>query len=130
MHTCAYHLGPLSSLYVLACGAACLHACRYLLYGDVSFRVAEALRKPEVQDFFARLIQRVAPKSWDQASAEVRVTRKFYENFCGDQVGEHGRARTAARGPPARTHACGSAHAPPRLLPLHTWIEWVDGWIG
>lgn len=61
-------------------------AHRYLLYGDVSFRVAEEMRKPAVQDFFARLIQRVAPKSWDQASAEVRVTRKFYENFGGDQV--------------------------------------------
>ncbi|KAJ9517976.1 hypothetical protein QJQ45_004346 [Haematococcus lacustris] len=39
-----------------------------------------------VADFFARLIQRVAPKSWAQASAEVRVTRAFYENFSGDQV--------------------------------------------
>jgi hypothetical protein len=44
------------------------------------------MRKPAVQDFFARLIQRVAPKSYDQAVAEVRVTRKFYENFGGDQV--------------------------------------------
>lgn len=68
-------------LYVL-----CASIRRYLLYGDVSFRVAEALRKPEVEGFFARLIQRVAPKSWDQAVAEVKVTRKFYENFSGDQV--------------------------------------------
>ncbi|KAL6765529.1 aldehyde dehydrogenase [Haematococcus lacustris] len=59
---------------------------RYLMYGDVSFRVAQEMRKPEVADFFARLIQRVAPKSWAQASAEVRVTRAFYENFSGDQV--------------------------------------------
>jgi 1-pyrroline-5-carboxylate dehydrogenase len=44
------------------------------------------MRKPEVADFFARLIQRVAPKSYAQAMAEVVVTRKFYENFCGDQV--------------------------------------------
>ncbi|KAG2439205.1 hypothetical protein HXX76_004568 [Chlamydomonas incerta] len=59
---------------------------RYLLYGDVSFRVAAEMRKPAVEDFFARLIQRVAPKSYDQALAEVRVTRKFFENFTGDQV--------------------------------------------
>jgi 1-pyrroline-5-carboxylate dehydrogenase len=60
---------------------------RYLLYGDVSFRVAQELRKPKVLDFFARLIQRVAPKSYAQALMEVNVTRKFYENFSGDQVG-------------------------------------------
>ncbi|KAG2499023.1 hypothetical protein HYH03_003208 [Edaphochlamys debaryana] len=59
---------------------------RYLLYGDVSFKVAAEMRKPEVEDFFARLIQRVAPKSYAQALGEVRVTRKFYENFGGDQV--------------------------------------------
>lgn len=72
------------------CTPTC-HVPRYLLYGDVSFRVAEQLRRPEVESFFARLIQRVAPKSRDQALAEVRVTRKFYENFGGDQV----RQRTA-----------------------------------
>ncbi|GIL70881.1 hypothetical protein Vretifemale_1557 [Volvox reticuliferus] len=33
-----------------------------------------------------RLIQRVAPKSIAQALGEVRVTRKFFENFSGDQV--------------------------------------------
>ncbi|GFR43750.1 hypothetical protein Agub_g4862 [Astrephomene gubernaculifera] len=59
---------------------------RYLLYGDVSFRVAAEMRRPVVEDFFARLIQRVAPKSYDQALGEVRVTRKFFENFSGDQV--------------------------------------------
>ncbi|GLC37776.1 mitochondrial membrane protein [Pleodorina starrii] len=59
---------------------------RYLLYGDVSFRVAAEMRKPEVEHLFARLIQRVAPKSLAQALGEVRVTRKFFENFGGDQV--------------------------------------------
>jgi len=59
---------------------------RYVLYGEVSAKVAEEMRKPDVADFFARLIQRVAPKSYDQAMAELRVTRKFYENFSGDQV--------------------------------------------
>lgn len=40
----------------------------------------------QVSDFFTRLIQRVAPKSYQQASGEVYVTRKFLENFAGDQV--------------------------------------------
>ena len=47
---------------------------------------------PQVTNFFARLIQRVAPKSWDQAVGEVKVTRKFYENFGGDQVCKGARA--------------------------------------
>lgn len=42
---------------------------RYLMYGDVSFRVAEQLRRPDVAEFFARLIQRVAPKSHAQVAA-------------------------------------------------------------
>lgn len=40
----------------------------------------------QVSDFFSKLIQRVAPKSYQQAYAEVYVTQKFLENFCGDQV--------------------------------------------
>lgn len=40
----------------------------------------------QVSDFFTRLIQRVAPKSYQQAHGEVYVTQKFLENFCGDQV--------------------------------------------
>ena len=56
------------------------------MYGDISHRMAEQLRKPEVADFFARLIQRVSPKSFPQAMAEVSITRKFYENFGSDQV--------------------------------------------
>lgn len=48
--------------------------------------MAQEMRKPEVEHFFARLIQRVAPKSYDQALAEVRVTCKFFENFTGDNV--------------------------------------------
>ncbi len=82
---------------------------RYLLYGQVSFKAAAALADPEVglpfvasaslvgmdltlnlafqvEHFFARLIQRVSPKSLPQARAEVVVTRKFLENFSGDQV--------------------------------------------
>jgi 1-pyrroline-5-carboxylate dehydrogenase len=59
---------------------------RYLMYGDVSAKAGYMLSLPEVSDFFTRLIQRVAPKSYQQAHAEVFVTRKFFENFCGDQV--------------------------------------------
>ena len=40
----------------------------------------------QVSDFFSRLIQRVSPKSYQQALGEVYVTQKFLENFCGDQV--------------------------------------------
>lgn len=40
----------------------------------------------QVSDFFAKLIQRVAPKSYQQALGEVYVTGKFLENFSGDQV--------------------------------------------
>ncbi|XP_060170212.1 probable aldehyde dehydrogenase isoform X2 [Lycium barbarum] len=59
---------------------------RYLMLGDVSTKAAHALGLPEVSDFFAKLIQRVSPKSYQQALGEVSVTQKFLENFCGDQV--------------------------------------------
>ncbi|KAL5747399.1 hypothetical protein ACOSP7_024399 [Xanthoceras sorbifolium] len=59
---------------------------RYLLYGDISAKAAHMLSLPKVSDFFTRLIQRVAPKSYQQALGEVQVTQKFLANFCGDQV--------------------------------------------
>ncbi|GAA0143557.1 dehydrogenase [Lithospermum erythrorhizon] len=59
---------------------------RYLMFGDISAKAAHMLAQPEVYNFFARLIQRVAPKSYAQALGEVSVTQKFLENFCGDQV--------------------------------------------
>ncbi|KAK2984371.1 hypothetical protein RJ640_005387 [Escallonia rubra] len=59
---------------------------RYLLYGDISTKAAHMLSLPKVSDFFTRLIQRVAPKSYQQALGEVYVTQKFLENFSGDQV--------------------------------------------
>lgn len=40
----------------------------------------------QVVDFFTRLVQRVSPKSYAQALGEVVVTRRFLENFSGDQV--------------------------------------------
>ena len=59
---------------------------RYLMYGDISAKAAAKMREPEVLEFFIKLIQRVAPKSYVQAKAEVLVTQKFIENFGGDQV--------------------------------------------
>jgi 1-pyrroline-5-carboxylate dehydrogenase len=56
------------------------------MYGDITFKVAEQMRKPDVADYFAKLIQRTSPKSYAQAFGEVHVTTKFLENFCGDQV--------------------------------------------
>ncbi|MFS7971989.1 putative L-glutamate gamma-semialdehyde dehydrogenase [Helianthus anomalus] len=43
----------------------------YLLYGDVSAKAGHMYSQPEVSDFFAKLIQRVSPKSYQQALGEV-----------------------------------------------------------
>ncbi|XP_048431507.1 probable aldehyde dehydrogenase [Pyrus x bretschneideri] len=59
---------------------------RYLMLGDISAKAGHMLSLPKVSDFFTRLIQRVAPKSYHQASGEVYVTQKFLENFSSDQV--------------------------------------------
>ncbi|XP_024969796.1 delta-1-pyrroline-5-carboxylate dehydrogenase 12A1, mitochondrial-like [Cynara cardunculus var. scolymus] len=59
---------------------------RYLLYGDVSAKAGHMLSLPEVSDFFTKLIQRVSPKSYQQAFGEVYVAQKFLENFSSDQV--------------------------------------------
>ncbi|CAL5223996.1 g6611 [Coccomyxa viridis] len=58
---------------------------RYNMYGDISMRAAEEMRKKEVEDFFTHLLQRVVPKHDTQARAEVTVTRRFLENFSADQ---------------------------------------------
>ena len=58
---------------------------RYVELGEVTSRVVHEMRDDDVMDHFARLIQRVAPKSYAQARGEVNVTRIFLENFCGDQ---------------------------------------------
>uniref|UniRef100_A0A6U2JET3 Aldehyde dehydrogenase domain-containing protein n=1 Tax=Hemiselmis andersenii TaxID=464988 RepID=A0A6U2JET3_HEMAN len=59
---------------------------RYLMLGEVSQKLAQRLSDPVIANFFARLIQRVCPKSYAQAMAEVAVTRAFLYNFSGDQV--------------------------------------------
>lgn len=86
------------------------HPERYAMYGAVTARAAAEMAKPEVERFFARLVQRTSPKSLPQATAEVVVTRRFLENFGGDQPrftaagtvvpGDHaGQASTAHRWP-------------------------------
>ena len=59
---------------------------RYIKYGDVCRRVTEALHSEEIFNHFVKLIQRTFPKSDAQAIGELRVTRAFFENFCGDNV--------------------------------------------
>ena len=59
---------------------------RYVMLGNVTAKIAARMKEPDVVEFFARLVQRVAPKSWAQAVGEINVTQKFLENFGGDQV--------------------------------------------
>ncbi|KAL1528800.1 hypothetical protein AB1Y20_010125 [Prymnesium parvum] len=59
---------------------------RYTMLGEVMVKGAEELRKPEVTEFFARLIQRLVPKSYPQCVGEPTVTRKWMENYGSDQV--------------------------------------------
>ena len=59
---------------------------RYLLYGDVCKKAANLLDQPPISEFFVKLMQRVVPKSYAQCLGEVVVTRKFLENFAGDNV--------------------------------------------
>jgi len=54
------------------------------------------MRKPEVSDFFARLIQRVAPKSYAQAMGEHVVTRRFFGEWT--ESTEKACAQATARG--------------------------------
>jgi 1-pyrroline-5-carboxylate dehydrogenase len=49
-------------------------------------KAAALLAQPDVESYFAKLTQRVMPKSWHQCVAEVVVTRVFMENFGGDGV--------------------------------------------
>ena len=60
---------------------------RRLLLDSLNSRIHPcASLQLQVADYFARLVQRVAPKHYAQAMAEVTVTRLFLENFSGDQV--------------------------------------------
>jgi 1-pyrroline-5-carboxylate dehydrogenase len=43
------------------------------MWGDVTARAAAELRRPEIEDHFARLIQRTSPKSYAQVRAPATV---------------------------------------------------------
>ena len=63
-----------------------LNQDRYLKYGIISQRTAQSLDDKRIKNYFIELIQKVMPKSYQQAEAEVDVTKKFLYNFSGDQV--------------------------------------------
>lgn len=58
---------PSDLLWPLSC-PVWQNPARYVMYGDVSAKAAQMLRDPEVEHFFTRLIQRVAPKSYTQGT--------------------------------------------------------------
>lgn len=58
---------------------------RYVQLAHVSNKAGELLRG-KMGDYFARLIQRVSPKSYAQARGEVNISAQMLENFSGDQV--------------------------------------------
>jgi 1-pyrroline-5-carboxylate dehydrogenase len=57
---------------------------RYMQMGEIFLKIATEMRKPEVEKFFVTLLQRVMPKSYAQCLGEYVVTRRFFENFGGD----------------------------------------------
>lgn len=59
---------------------------RYVMLGDVSAAAAREMHKPDVEDFFIRLIQRVAPKSYAQAGGEIKAVRSWLQDFSGNNV--------------------------------------------
>jgi len=59
---------------------------RYNMLGRVMADGARELAKPEVQSFFADLIQRVVPKSSPQCAGEPNVVKKWMESYSTDQV--------------------------------------------
>jgi len=59
---------------------------RYIMLGEVMVKGAHELGKPEVTEYFAKLLQRCLGKSWAQCVGEPTVVRKFMENYSTDQV--------------------------------------------
>ena len=57
---------------------------RYMEMGELFLKIATEMRKPEVEKYFVTLLQRVMPKSYAQCLGEYVVTRRFFENFTGD----------------------------------------------
>lgn len=65
---------------------------RYIELGKVTARAAMEMHKPEVEDFFTALIQRVAPKHEVQARGEVGLVRAWLQYMSGDTVRNLGRS--------------------------------------
>lgn len=59
---------------------------RYVKYGEISRKLAEALHNPEIFNHFVELIRTCVPKSLIQSQGEMRVTRDFLANFSADNV--------------------------------------------
>eukprot|EP00931_Biecheleriopsis_adriatica_P017333 TRINITY_DN12467_c0_g1_i2.p1 TRINITY_DN12467_c0_g1~~TRINITY_DN12467_c0_g1_i2.p1 ORF type:complete len:551 (-),score=109.82 TRINITY_DN12467_c0_g1_i2:86-1738(-) len=59
---------------------------RYVMLGEVCAGAAREMHKPEVADFFTRLIQRVAPKSYAQAGGEIKAVRTWLQDYSGNNV--------------------------------------------
>ena len=51
---------------------------RYMQLGEIFMKIATEMKKPEVEDFFVKLTQRVMPKSTAQCLGEFVVTRRFF----------------------------------------------------
>ncbi|CAE7372781.1 ALDH12A1 [Symbiodinium natans] len=62
------------------------HPERYVMLGEVCGAAAREMFKPEVTDYFIRLIQRVAPKSYAQAGGEIKAVRTWLQDFSGNNV--------------------------------------------
>jgi len=58
----------------------------YFALGEVNALIGAELRKPDVENFFAELLQRVVPKHDAQVLGEVTTVRKWVEGFAGDGV--------------------------------------------
>jgi len=56
------------------------------LSGNICRKACEIMHQADVEYFFTRLIQRMMPKSYEQAFGELKVTRDFLANFAGDNV--------------------------------------------
>ena len=56
------------------------------MLGDVCFNTAHALHRSNLEERIINEIIAVTGKTVDQAYGELSVTRKFLENFSGDQV--------------------------------------------
>ena len=69
-----------------ACCGGAVCGCRYKFWGDICTDVARKMAEPETEAFFAKLIQRVVPKSDAQCIAEVQTSRKWLEYVGGDQA--------------------------------------------